>query len=187
MPGRQVLRTGRAALLVAAFMTVLAALTVDLLAVAEPSHTVTLGIVAVVVACVRGRLAGRYSAMCSVVSGAIVAQPALHATSRLSHVPDSTHVDGLAHVVAEGPLTVSQIVVSVLAVVAVTCCSPVATVLLGVLCRRARLLRTSWVRWFSGSLPSPQTAGPGSALQCCGWAVRCARRGPPIWLSSIGV
>lgn len=109
----------RAAVGFAAVVTVGAAVGMDLLAGERPLHTATLGLVALVIGLARIRLAGNYSGYFSAVSGAIVAQPALHAAMKLlSPVPDETA--GLAHHAAETSISFTHVLVAAVIVAAVT-------------------------------------------------------------------
>jgi hypothetical protein len=137
--------------------------------------------VALIVAALRFRLGGRRDGLLSVVSGAVVAQPALHAAAKLDgHVAVSAP-DGLLHVVAaDGPGTAMQILVSAAAVVAVATSGRLAQLLLTALRRPVQLL-----------VSDPEPASPvrmsirlrarrqGSMLRWCGWSIEAARRGPP--------
>jgi hypothetical protein len=69
---------------------VVAAITFDMLAGEHPTHTVALALVALAVAGLRLRLSGQREGLVSVVSGAVVAQPALHATAKLDTAPRTT-------------------------------------------------------------------------------------------------
>lgn len=71
---------------VAAVMTVVVAVAMDILADEHPTHTLVVALAAVSVAAVRIRLAGRFNAILSSMSGALVAQPALHAALSHEHV-----------------------------------------------------------------------------------------------------
>lgn len=181
---RRYLRTGQASLLIAAGCSVVAAVAMDVLAQEHPSHTLGLGTVAVVVATLRIKLAGRYEGVLSAVSGALVAQPALHATSRMEHATVTTSLDGPLHVaVSDGPVTVAQVVVPSVAVTAVALCSRLLAMLLGELVpttrpREAAVAATNDVR-------SVRTPRLGSMLHWCGWTIRTARRGPPVPSGSV--
>lgn len=172
---------GRLPLVVGAMVTFVAAVAFDVLAGEHPTHTLGLAIVALIVAALRLRLGGRRDGLLSVVSGAVVAQPALHATAKLNgHVAVSAP-DGLLHVVAaDGPGTAMQILVSAAAVVAVATSGRLTQLLLTALRRPVQLL-----------VSGPEPASPvrtsirlharrqGSMLRWCGWSIEAARRGPP--------
>jgi hypothetical protein len=187
MPG-SVLRPGssggadvRLPLAVGAMVTVVAAVAFDVLAGEHPTHTLGLGLVALVVAAVRVRLAGRREGVLSVISGAVVAQPALHATAKLDGHAVVSAPDGLLQVVAaDGPGTAMQILVSAAVVIAVATSGRVAQLIFSALHRPVQLL-------VSGPEPAVQpcesvrlcTQRCGSMLRWCGWSIQAARRGPP--------
>ncbi|GEL17327.1 hypothetical protein [Pseudonocardia asaccharolytica] len=167
----------------AAVATVLGAVTMDVLGREHPSHTAALGLVAAVVAALRVGLAGRGEGLVSAVSGALVAQPALHATSAFAGpaAPAGPHDHGdLLHVLAsDGPVTAMQVLAPALLVLAVVFGARLGELVLGALRRPLRRLTS----------PPPEVPrrivaalGPvprGSLLPWCGWAIRAARRGPP--------
>ena len=95
-------------MLFGAISTVLVAVLTDAVATERPIHTATLAALAIVVAALRLKLADRQSGLFGAASGAIVAQPALHAALKLvpqsaaDTAPQSGHVDAsisLAHIV----------------------------------------------------------------------------------------
>jgi len=133
---------GRPLLAVAATVTVIAAVAMDVLADEHPSHTAALGLVAVVVAALRLRLAGRYGRVFSAVSGALVAQPALHATSKIGGTASQgDHRSDLLHVVAsDAPVTAMQVVAPALIVIAVGFSAQFLGLLVGALRRPFRLI-----------------------------------------------
>jgi hypothetical protein len=181
VPGNAPRTTGLLPLAVAATATVIAAVAMDVLADEHPSHTAALGLVAAVVAALRLRLVGRYEGVFSAVSGALVAQPALHWTSKIGGtVSPGDHRGGLLHVVAsDGPATAMQVVVPALIVIAVASSAQFLELLLGVLRRPFRLFTVSSLDARSRVLVTVRTVRRGSMLRWCGWAIRAARRGPP--------
>jgi len=170
----------RFSLAVGAGMAVAAAVVLDVLADEHPTHTASLGIVAAVVAVLRLHLAGRHENVLAPVAGALVAQPALHATTKLGGSYDSVGGDGLMHVVAaDGPGTSMQIAVSALIVVAVAASARFTELLAGVLSRPVRLLLVSPPVAPSVGAVAVRSGRRGSMLRWCGWTIRAARRGPP--------
>lgn len=171
----------RLPLLVGAMATLVAAIAFDVLAGEHPTHTVALALVALVVAGVRVHLGGRREGLVPVVSGAVVAQPVLHATAKLD-TSTTHHVSGgLLHmVVADGPGAAMQLVVTAAVVIAVATSGRIAQLLLTALRRPAGLL-------VSGPPPPTPVRAPvrlcvrrhGSMLHWCGWSIQAARRGPP--------
>jgi hypothetical protein len=134
------------------------------------------------VAGLRLRLGGRREGLVSVVSGAVVAQPALHATAKLDTSATQHVSGGLLHVlVADGPGAAMQLAVSAAVVIAVATSGRIARLLLTALRRPVRLLLVS------GPPPPARVRAParlcarrhGSMLRWCGWSIQAARRGPP--------
>ena len=169
-------------LTLAATATVVAAVAMDVLADEHPSHTAALGLVAVVVAALRVRLAGRYEGVFSAVSGALVAQPALHATSKIGGTVSLAdhHHGGLLHVVmSDGPAITMQVIVPALVVAAVVLAAQFLELLLGALRRPFRLISRPPGRGCGRILIPVCTRPRGSMLRWCGWVIRSARRGPP--------
>ncbi|OZM76418.1 hypothetical protein CFP66_41575 [Pseudonocardia sp. MH-G8] len=167
--------------MVGATVTFVAAILFDVLAGEHPTHTVALALVALAVAGLRLRLGGRRDGLLSVVSGAVVAQPALHATAKLDSAATHHVSGGLLHiVVADGPGVAMQLAVSAALVIAVATSGRIAQLLLTALRRPVRLL-------VSGPAPTGLVRAPaqlcirrhGSMLRWCGWSIHAARRGPP--------
>ncbi|TQM09821.1 hypothetical protein [Pseudonocardia kunmingensis] len=180
MPGSAPRTVGLPLLAVAAAGTVVAAVAMDLLADEHPSHTAAVGLVAVVVAVLRLTLADRYEGVFSAVSGALVAQPALHATSKIGSGGGDHHPAGLLHVIAsDGPATAMQVLVPALIVIAVTFSTQFLKLIGGALRRPLRLLPTSPPADQRAVRISVRSQPRGVALRSCGWAIRAARRGPP--------
>jgi hypothetical protein len=174
-------RPSRSALVLGAVVTLVAAITFDVLAGEHPTHTVVLALVALAVAGLRLRLGGRREGVVSVVAGAVVAQPALHATAKLDTSATHHMSGGLLHVVvADGPGAAMQLAVSAAVVIAVATSARIAQLLLTALRRPVRLL-------VSGPPPPAPLRAParlcarrhGSMLRWCGWSIQAARRGPP--------
>mgnify|MGYP001096874314 CR=1 FL=1 len=122
----------------------------DLAAGEHPLHAATLGLVAASVAGVRVRLAGRHSSVFSVLSGALVAQPVLHAAVKLLPLaPDPVH-----HA-AETSISAIHIAITV-TIVAVVTGAQSLVLALATACPRVDLL-----------LPAPRTpsdTGPRISL-----------------------
>lgn len=168
-------------LAVAATATVVAAVAMDVLADEHPSHTAALGLVAVVAGVLRLSLADRHEGVFSAVSGALVAQPALHATSKIGGTTGrGDHPPGLLHVIAsDGPATAMQVIVPALIVIAVAFSAQFLRLLASALRRPLRLILVL-PRTEPRSVPvTVRTRPRGSTLRLCGWAIRAARRGPP--------
>jgi hypothetical protein len=170
---------GRFSLAVGAGIAVAAAVALDVLADEHPTHTLSLGIVAAVVAVLRLHLAGHENVLAP-VAGALVAQPALHATTKLGGSHDAVGGDGLMHVVtADGPGTSMQIAVSAVIVVAVAASVRFTELLVRVLSRPVRLLTVGPPVAPTACAVAVRSGRRGSMLRWCGWTLRAARRGPP--------
>lgn len=111
-------------------VTIVTAVGFDALAGERPLHTLGLALVALVVGVLRWWAAGRDRDVLAAVSGAVVAQPALHAASKLLAGP--LEITAGAEVV----LSLTHVVIAAVAVLAVT----TAAHLLQLLGTRARLL-----------------------------------------------
>jgi hypothetical protein len=168
-------------LAVAAVVTVLAAVLLDIKAAEHPTHTVIVGLAAAVVAVVRLRLAGRFDDVLAAISGAIVAQPALHATAGADNPGLGAGLHGPLHVVAsDGPKGLVQVAVPTLVVLVVVFCSRLVALLLGAMPRRTGRPSASLVDPRRPTRPAVvRTARLGSMVRWCGWALQTARRGPP--------
>ena len=149
----------------------------------HPTHLVVLGVAAVVVTALHRRFLRDAIALSTLpaVSAALAVQPFLHLTSKLDHPPIGTHDDGsLLHVVtSDAPVAGVQVVVPVVALIAVAVTAHLLYLLLDAV-RRPRTV-------VSGPFESPaRVVSPirvgrlGSMLHWCGWAIRAARRGPPL-------
>jgi hypothetical protein len=171
---------GRFSLAVGAGSAVAAAVALDVLADEHPTHTASLGIVAAVVAVLRLHLAGRHENVLAPVAGALVAQPALHATTKLGAGHDAVGGHGVMHVVAaDGPGTSMQIAVSALVVIAVAAGARFTELLVRVLARPVRLLTVGPPVAPSVGAVAVRSERRGSMLRWCGWTLEAARRGPP--------
>lgn len=170
----------RLLLTIGASASVAAAVTLDVLTDEHPTHTLSLGLMTVVVAGVGLRARGRRGGILQIVAGALVAQPALHLASKLGG-GHRFHVENeyMHPVVEDGPATAMQVVVTAAIVIAVALAARAVDVLVGVVCRPAPLLvpaPPSCVRTVRGAVDSFRE---GSMLRWCGWTIRAARRGPP--------
>jgi len=171
---------GHFSLAVGASFAVVAAVALDLLADEHPTHTLSLGVVAAVVALLRVHLAGRHENMLAPVAGALVAQPALHATTKIGGGHGAVGGDGLTHVVAaDGPAALMQIAVSATIVVAVAAGARCTDLLIRVLFRPVRLLTAGPPVAPLVGATAVRSRRRGSMLHWCGWTIRAARRGPP--------
>ena len=163
----------------AATMAAGGALVADVTHGAHPTHSIVLGLVAVVVASLR-RLGRHATAAFPAVSGALAVQPVLHLTSEAVG-PDTgaaDHRDLVQHLlVSEVPTAGVQIAVPALAVVAMTVVAHLLHLLLDAVRRPLDALAAPHT--------PPRVLIPvrarrlGSMLRWCGWVLQAARRGPP--------
>lgn len=91
----------------------------DVLAGGQPLHTMSLGLVGVVVALLRIRLAGRHRGLFAAMTASFVAQPILHAATKILDSPVPAGSAG--HAVQETSFSVLPVVVAAAIVVAVAC------------------------------------------------------------------
>ena len=163
----------------AALMTVAVAVGADVAAEGTRLHTLALGLVAAVVAVMRVGLAGRHSGVFATVSGAVVAQPALHAAAKLLH--PATDDDSPAHAAqTDALITVIHVLVA----------AAVIAVIIG--CERILLLVAStvrqvwrWLRLLLTATPPAYPTAPVCTVEMRplpptrAWVDYLARRGPP--------
>lgn len=95
----------------------------DVIARSDPTHTAALGLVAALIGALRLRLRGRGRTLTAAATAAFLAQPVLHATTKLLlTVPLGHGHEPLSHVFGEAPGAAVQVLVAaaiVMAVVAV--------------------------------------------------------------------
>ena len=103
---------GRVALVGGAVITVGTAVGFDILAGERPLHTAGLALVAMVVGVLRLRMAGRDRGVWTVVSGAVVAQPALHAAGQLLHGATETAHAGEHPLAADALTTLAHVAIA---------------------------------------------------------------------------
>lgn len=168
----------RFALVGAALTTVAVAVGADVAAGERPLHTFALGLVAVVVAGLRVRLAGRHSGVFAAVSGAVVAQPALHATAKLLHPVDDHH--GLAHAAqADVSITVFHVLVAAAVIAMVTSSEQLLLLMASTLTRARRglrLLRAAAPSHPPAPVCTVEMRPPPPSRE---WVGYLTRRGPP--------
>jgi hypothetical protein len=171
----------RVSLAFGASASVVAAVLLDVLAGEHPTHTLSLALVALVVAGVPLYMGGRHESVFAIVAAALVAQPALHATSKLGEGHRVAVDDGLMHLVlSDGPGTAMQVATTAAIVVAVALSSRIAELFIGAVLRPVLLLVAAApapVRTVHVAIDSLRE---GSMLRWCGWSLRAARRGPPV-------
>ena len=149
----------------------------------HPTHTVVLGFVAVVVWALHRRLMRHTLALTALpaVSAGLAAQPVLHLASKIGDPPVGAHDHGsLLHIFAsEAPVAGMQVVVPVVLLVALASVAHLLYTLLDV-------VRSPLAPDPAPDAPPARDPGPirvrrlGSMLHWCGWAIRAARRGPPL-------
>ena len=167
----------------AAFAAVGVAFTTDVGLDERPTHSVVLGLVAVVVSAIHRRLSRHALGLTTLpaVSAALAAQPVLHLASKVDHPPTGAHdqVPGaLSDLSIDAPVAGMQLIVPVVALIA----SAVVAHLLYLLLEAVRcpLGAISAVCGAPDGVRGLAMARRlGSMLHWCGWVIRAARRGPP--------
>jgi len=142
----------------------------------HPTHLLLVALVAIAVVGVHASFRRSVAGSFRPVAIALVAQPALHVWAE-SVDPPHVHGHGLAYLMAtDGTITVMQVFTSALAVLIAGACARIADIL-GRVIRRPADTPTPPVADRAVTTPAPP---PVVALQSCCWAVRTARRGPPV-------
>jgi len=159
------------------------ALTTDFGLDERPTHSVVLGLVAVVVWTIHRRLSRRALALTTLpaVSAALAVQPVLHLVSKVDHPPAGAHgqeLGVLSDFAIDAPVAGTQLVVPVAALIATAVVAHLLYLLLeAVRCplgaMRAAFEAPDRVR------RSATARRLGSMLHWCGWVIQAARRGPP--------
>ncbi|WP_078113913.1 hypothetical protein [Gordonia sp. IITR100] len=156
---------------VAAALTVLTAVVMDVVAGEHPIHMVTLGLAATAVAAVRVFASGRLRGCAAVLSGVVVCQPAVHASTKL--FPETSE-----HATQASVSAVHVMFAAVMAA-AVAC----AQVLLELVVSVSRItLALVWLTISRGQpIPAaPMAPAPAPNVPLCdGFAVSEPLRGPP--------
>jgi hypothetical protein len=102
-----------------ACVTFVVAAVADVFAGEHPLHTATLGLVVLAVSAMRLRHYGSHRGLFAALRGAIVAQPVLHATTKLVPVPPESDVGLLGHTASETSTTVLHVLLAAMIVAAV--------------------------------------------------------------------
>jgi hypothetical protein len=181
-PVRHGRRPATLALAAAAAVTALGAVALDSRVGVHRTHTVVIGLAALIVGIVRLRLSGRFDDVFPAVCGAIVSQPALHATAASESSALGAGLTGPMHVVAaDGPAGLIDAVTPAVVVLALVFCSRLIALLLSVLRRPTRRSAPNPVDTEDPVRIAAAHTPPMGAmlLSSCGWALQTARRGPP--------
>jgi len=169
----------------AALTAAAAALMMDVGLDEHPTHFVVPGFVAVVVWALHRRFMRNALALATLpaVSAALAAQPVLHLASKVGHPPTGTHDDGsLLHIVtSDAPAAGMQVVVPVVALLAVTVAAHLLHLLLDAV-RSPQITASAPVGAPARVRRPIRVRRLGSMLHWCGWVIRAARRGPPAAL-----
>lgn len=159
------------------------ALTTDVGLDERPTHSVVLGLVAVVVWAIHRRLSRHALALTTLpaVSAALAIQPVLHLVSKVDHPAAGVHGQGpgvLSDFANDAPVAGMQLVVPIAALIA----SAVVAHLLYLLLEAVRPPLGA-IRAVPEALDCLRGLAMarrlGSMLHWCGWVIRAARRGPP--------
>ncbi len=172
----------RTATVLAAAVTAVVALGADLFASRHPMHTVTLALVVGVVALTRVAVLGRHRCLFAAVSGAVVAQPVLHAAMKVFPAA-ADRVPGATHAVDEASITVLHVLLTAVVVVAVAGAEQLL-LLAGI-----RQPCASWLRPLDLSTSRlPRSAPPlpeGAPAPRWSCVAHLPRRGPPATRASL--
>jgi hypothetical protein len=101
------------------FVTFVVAVAADIFAGERPLHTVTLGLVVLAVSAMRLQHFGRHTGVFAALRGAVVAQPVLHAVTKLLTVSPDPAVGPLGHAVTETSTTVLHVLLAAVIVAGV--------------------------------------------------------------------
>ncbi|MHA6781796.1 hypothetical protein ACVGOW_12505 [Pseudonocardia saturnea] len=173
----------RAATVLAAGVTAVVALGADLVASRHPMHTVTLALVVGVVALTRVALVGRHRCLFAAVSGAVVAQPVLHAAMKVFPAA-ADGAPGAMHAVDEASITVLHVLLTTVVVVGVAGAEQLL-LLAGLVQPFAawfRPLDLASVRPPRSAPPRPPEGAPAPRWSC---VANLPRRGPPATRASL--
>lgn len=161
----------------AATVAAVSAVSADVVLDEHPTHSVVLGVVVAVMAALR-HLGCRAVTAVPAVTAALAVQPVLHLTAELArpHPLGDGHTNPLEHLVtSETPTALVQVAVPALAIVAVTVCAH----LLSLLIARRPLVTPPVPCAPPYARVAVRVGRLGSILRWCGWIIRAARRGPP--------
>lgn len=178
--------SGRSPTAFAAATTVSVAVGADIVAGGHPWHTMTLGIVASVMAVVRLRLAGRHGELFAATSAALVAQPVLHAATKLFPSTAENFPTVPGHAAAEASVTVLHVLVAALIVTAVAGAEQLFLLVAAV----APLTRWLGILLYRPPRPRPTVAlPPPPAAPAPRWSfvAHIPSRGPPAALRAAAV
>jgi hypothetical protein len=173
-------RSGRVALVGGAGITVGTAVGFDILAGERPLHTAGLALVAMVIGVLRLKMEGRGRGLWALVSGAVVAQPALHAASQLLHGATETVHAGEHPVAADALITLAHVAITA----SVVLIAATGAHLLQFLATRTRVLVRQVLARPTSTRPTPRLRRAFSAPRTQArhrWHLGGpSRRGPPI-------
>ncbi|MHA6632080.1 hypothetical protein ACU61A_42185 [Pseudonocardia sichuanensis] len=178
-------RSEHAAAAFAAGATVAIAVMAHLVTGDDPVRFATLAVVVALIGVVRVRSAGRQGIILSCLSSALVAQPTLHAVSRLLPAESAAHGPDLSHAATDFSISGVHLLLTALLVAALVGAEQ-AFLLLVALQPFAR-----WLRLLTSSFdpPSPVRVGttcPKGLAVCWSPAPQVLRRGPPVPARVVG-
>lgn len=174
--------TGAASSLVlplGAAVTGAAALVVDLFAGEQPSHALALVALVVAITASARRVAPRFRGLLQLTCASVISQPALHLAGKVVRT-DPEHAHGAMQTLPPDLLTLGQLVLSVLIVVAVLISGGLAEQLAGRVWARVRQLLRPPATVGRLAVGGIRAERRGSMLRWCGWALRSGLRGPPV-------
>lgn len=169
-----------------ACLTFVVAVLADVAAGEHPLHTVTLGLVVVVVSALRLRRIGNHGGLFAALRGAIVVQPVLHATTRLFPVPTESEVGLLGHAATETSTTALHVLLAAVIVTVVAGAEGLA------LAAAALHPLARWLLLLTRAADRPRRSTSAPALRAAPSTRRphldpATRRGPPLPVGAAAV
>jgi hypothetical protein len=163
------------------FVTFVVAVAADIFAGEHPLHTVTLGLVVLAVSAMRLRHGRRYAGLFAALRAAIVAQPVLHAVTKLLPASPEPAVDPLGHAVIETSTSALHVLLAAVIVAGVAGAEQLALAMAAL----HPFARWLWLLLVTWTAARPQPPAPGLAPQQAPPTRRphlalAPRRGPPM-------
>jgi hypothetical protein len=161
------------------------AVAVDVRSGEHPVHTALLILTATVVLALCGWRRGGTVPALPAACTAIIAGPLLHLVSptpSAASLPHD-HADPLHIVSSEFPTVVVQIAIPAVVLLSVTAVAHLVHLLVGRVCRPLTS-RPAPPPTIQPAVTPVRSRRLGSMLRWCGWAIRAARRGPPLLTST---
>lgn len=175
------------ALLLGAAAAILSAVITDVASGEHPTHTALLiasaGAVLALCWWRRTRAASARAAACS----AVIVGPLLHLSAKRPPAPFPLDHGQPLHILgAEFPSAVMQIAIPAVVLLVITAFARLVRLAVGRICR-IPADRPAYPSTTQPQHVSPRPRRHGSMLRWCGWAIRAARRGPPLLLVPVAI